>query len=83
MATGGAAQDGHGSCGPFKESCLHRLIFVSERSLREAIGSSSSTYHHERNHQGLSLSPRPRWERFRSVAHPIERSRNLGDELVA
>ena len=37
-----------------KESCLDRLILVSERALREAIREFVEHYHHERNHQGLS-----------------------------
>jgi transposase InsO family protein len=36
-----------------KEACLNRLIFVGERSLRQAIGEFVTHYHHERNHQGL------------------------------
>ena len=36
-----------------KESCLGRLILVSERSLRQAIREFVEHYHHERNHQGL------------------------------
>ena len=36
-----------------KESCLDRLILVSERSLRQAIREFVEHYHHERNHQGM------------------------------
>ena len=37
-----------------KESCLDRLILVSEESLRRAIREFMAHYHHERNHQGMS-----------------------------
>jgi transposase InsO family protein len=36
-----------------KEACLNRMIFVGERSLRQAISEFGTHYHHERNHQGL------------------------------
>ena len=36
-----------------KESCLNRLIFFGEDSLRKAINEFVEFYHHERNHQGL------------------------------
>ena len=36
-----------------KESCLDRMIFFGERSLRNAIREFLNHYHHERNHQGL------------------------------
>ena len=36
-----------------KESCLDRLIFFGERSLRNAIREFVAHYHLERNHQGL------------------------------
>ncbi len=36
-----------------KESCLNRMIFFGERSLRNAIREFLEHYHHERNHQGL------------------------------
>jgi transposase InsO family protein len=35
-----------------KEACVHRLIFVGERSLRRAIAEFVTHYHSERNHQG-------------------------------
>ncbi|MCB9858678.1 MAG: transposase [Phycisphaerales bacterium] len=37
-----------------KESCLSRMIFFGEQSLRTAIDEFMQHYHHERNHQGLS-----------------------------
>jgi putative transposase len=36
-----------------KESCLDRLILVSEDSLRRAIREFMAHYHHDRNHQGM------------------------------
>ena len=36
-----------------KESCLDRLILISEGSLRRAIREFMTHYHHERNHQGM------------------------------
>jgi hypothetical protein len=36
-----------------KESCLNRMIFFGENSLRNAINEFLAHYHHERNHQGL------------------------------
>jgi len=37
-----------------KESCLNRMIFFGEQSLRTTIDEFMQHYHHERNHQGLS-----------------------------
>jgi putative transposase len=45
-----------------KESCLERLIFFGEGSLRTAIQNFVAHYHGERNHQGLGnrlISPEP------------------------
>jgi hypothetical protein len=36
-----------------KESCLNRMIFMGEESLRKAIQNFVAHYHSERNHQGL------------------------------
>ena len=36
-----------------KESCLERMIFFGEESLRTAIQTFIDHYHSERNHQGL------------------------------
>jgi putative transposase len=36
-----------------KESCLNRIIFFGETSLRRAVHQFVAHYHHERNHQGL------------------------------
>ena len=45
-----------------KESCLNRMIFFGEESLRTAIQNFIGHYHRERNHQGLAnklISPEP------------------------
>jgi len=45
-----------------KESCLERMIFFGEESLRTAIQNFVAHYHNERNHQGLAnrlISPEP------------------------
>src|SRR6204780_2112617 len=45
-----------------RESCLERLIFFGEASLRTAIQNFVAHYHGERNHQGLGnrlISPEP------------------------
>jgi hypothetical protein len=45
-----------------KESCLDRMIFFGEQSLRTAIQTFAAHYHSERNHQGLAnqlISPEP------------------------
>ncbi len=39
-----------------KESCLDRLIFFGEGSLRKGIHEFIAHYHRERNHQGLGTS---------------------------
>jgi putative transposase len=36
-----------------KESCLERMIFFGEASLRNAVREFLARYHAERNHQGL------------------------------
>ena len=36
-----------------KESCLNRMIFFGEESLRKAVQNFVAHYHSERNHQGL------------------------------
>ena len=36
-----------------KESCLERIIFFGESSLRKGIREFVTHYHDERNHQGL------------------------------
>ena len=38
-----------------KESCLERMIFFGEESLRTAIQNFVAHYHSERNHQSLAI----------------------------
>jgi putative transposase len=64
-----------------KESCLNRMIFFSEESLRTAIQNFVVHYHSERNHQGLRnqlISPEP--DHLRSAGE-IQRRQRLGGML--
>ena len=64
-----------------KESCLNRMIFFGERSLRHAIKEFVLHYHHERNHQGLDnrlIVPPSRCTTFRL---PVRRRERLGGLL--
>ena len=49
-----------------KESCLRRMIFFGERSLRTAVGEFVEHYHAERNHQGLGNSSSHRTRRMQA-----------------
>ena len=40
--------------GTVKQECLSRIIPIGERSVRYAVETFLSHYHHERNHQGLN-----------------------------
>ena len=64
-----------------KESCLDRMIFFGEESLRTAIRNFIAHYHHERNHQGLAnqlISPEPG---HLSNTGKVERRQRLGGML--
>jgi putative transposase len=64
-----------------KESCLERLIFFGEGSLRKAIHEYVAHYHAERNHQGLGnriISPR---EGHLNATVPIQKQERLGGIL--
>ncbi len=64
-----------------KESCLERMIFFGERSLRKAIHEYIEHYHGERNHQGLGnriISPD---EAHLAACGPILRRQRLGGML--
>ncbi len=64
-----------------KESCLDRMIFFGEASLRTAIQNFVAHYHGERNHQGLAnrlISPEP--GHLGSVGQ-VQRRQRLGGML--
>ncbi|UCC32736.1 MAG: transposase [Phycisphaerales bacterium] len=64
-----------------KESCLGRMIFFGEDSLRRAISEFVGFYHHERNHQGLGnrlIDPR---EEFGLTDGPVACRERLGGLL--
>jgi transposase InsO family protein len=64
-----------------KESCLERMIFFGEPSLRRATGEFLAHYHRERNHQGLDnqlIFPGPA---DTDLAAPIQRRQRLGGML--
>jgi putative transposase len=64
-----------------KESCLDRLIFFGEGSLRAAIQNFVEHYHGERNHQGpgnLLISPEPG---HLSNSGEVQRRQRLGGML--
>ena len=64
-----------------KESCLDRMIFFGEGSLRTAIQNFVAHYHGERNHQGLAnqlISPEPG---HLSNAGKVQRRQRLGGML--
>jgi len=64
-----------------KESCLERMIFFGEESLRTAIQNFVAHYHSERNHQGLAnqlISPEPG---LLGNAGEVQRRQRLGAML--
>ena len=64
-----------------KESCLDRLIFFGEDSLRTAIQNFVAHYHGERNHQGLGnrlISPEPG---HLGTSGKVQRRQRLGGML--
>jgi putative transposase len=61
-----------------KESCLNRMIFFGEESLRTAIQNFVAHHHSERNHQGLAnqlIRPEPG---HRANAGEVQRRQRLG-----
>ena len=59
-----------------KESCLERMIFFGEDSLRVAVREFLVHYHKERNHQGLEnrlITPAETNEATEGVIHRRER----------
>ncbi len=64
-----------------KESCLDRMIFFGERSLRKAVHEFVAHYHRERNHQGIrNRIICPNSEHFWNPG-PIRRRQRLGGML--
>jgi transposase InsO family protein len=64
-----------------KESCLDRMIFVGEESLRTAIQNFVAHYHGERNHQGLANQLISPGAGHLSNAGEVQRRQRLGGML--
>ena len=64
-----------------KESCLERMIFFGEGSLRKAIHEFTLHYHHERNHQGLGNRLIAPEAGHLANAGPVRRRQRLGGML--
>ena len=64
-----------------KESCLDRMIFFGEASLRTAIWNFVEHYHTERNHQGLSNRIICPEEGHLGASGAIQRRQRLGGTL--
>jgi putative transposase len=64
-----------------KESCLERMIFFGENSLRTGIRKFVTHYHRERNHQGLGNRLLMPDERHADQRRAIQRRERLGGML--
>lgn len=64
-----------------KESCLERMIFFSEASLRAVISEFLSHYHLERNHQGLENRLITPLDRTIEAAGTVQRRQRLAGML--
>jgi len=64
-----------------KESCLERMIFFGEASLRTAISEFLSHYHIERNHQGLENRLITPLETTMETVGTVQRRQRLGGLL--
>src|SRR6266568_3192164 len=64
-----------------KESCLERMIFFGETSLRKAIAEFVAHYHLERNHQGLGNRLIVPMEATGETAETVQRRQRLGGML--
>ncbi len=64
-----------------KESCLERMIFFGETSLRKAIAEFVVHYHLERNHQGLGNRLIIPIEATGETAETVQRRQRLGGML--
>src|SRR5437762_10985444 len=64
-----------------KESCLERMIFFGEGSLRKAIAEFVAHYHLERNHQGLGNRLIVPIEATGETEETVQRRQRLGGML--
>ena len=64
-----------------KESCLDRMIFFGEASLRTAVQNFVEHYHSERNHQGLANRIICPEADHRGASGAIQRRQRLGGML--
>ena len=64
-----------------KKSCLERMIFFGEASLRTAISEFLSHYHLERNHQGLGNHLITPLDRTMETPGTVQRRQRLGGML--
>ena len=64
-----------------KDECLHRMIFLGERSLRKATREYTAHYHRERNHQGIDTRLIEPADHAESVSSAIECGQRLGGML--
>ena len=64
-----------------KETCLDRMIFFGEESLRKAIDEFLVYYHHERNHQGLGNRLIDPQHEIGSLKGPVACRERLGGVL--
>ena len=64
-----------------KESCLERVIFFGENSLRNAVREFVAHYHLERNHQGLGNRLIVPMETKDETTGAVERRQRLGGLL--
>lgn len=61
-----------------KEECFHRMIFIGEASLRNALDQYVEHYHRERNHQGLENELIDPGEELKIRSGPIQCRERLG-----
>jgi putative transposase len=64
-----------------RESCLERVIFFGEYSLRNAVREFVAHYHLERNHQGLGNRLIVPMEAKNETTGAVERRQRLGGLL--
>jgi transposase InsO family protein len=64
-----------------KESCLERMIFFGEDSLRNAVRNFLEHYHLERNHQGLGNVLIEPIQATHEVTGPVQCRQRLGGLL--